>query len=156
MPPINFFGSRGNTNFLRTYGTHLRVRLSTWRKTQRFLWARPFTKSGGHHRASMAAPCVRATSCGAGGTSRWQFLQFSFEGLVPARSMRWEHSLTIVILYIKPFGSRACMKPEPRGVALGLLIAGFALAVVLAIAQVRPADLEAPGLKFVSPGIARK
>jgi|SoimicMinimDraft_9_1059737.scaffolds.fasta_scaffold222056_1 hypothetical protein len=42
------------------------------------------------------------------------------------------------------------MKPEPRGVALGLLIAGFALAVVLAIAQVRPADLEAPGLKFVS------
>jgi hypothetical protein len=45
---------------------------------------------------------------------------------------------------------------EARTVALGLLIAGFALAVVLAIAQVRPADLEAPGLKFVSPGIARK
>ena len=47
------------------------------------------------------------------------------------------------------------MKPEPRGVALELLIAGFAFAVVLAIAQLRPADLEAPGLKFVSPGIAR-
>ena len=48
------------------------------------------------------------------------------------------------------------MKPEPRGVALDLLIAGFALAVVLAIAQLRPADFEAPGLKFVSPGIARR
>jgi hypothetical protein len=48
------------------------------------------------------------------------------------------------------------MKPEPRGVALDLLIAGFALAVVLAIAQLRPADLETSGLKFVSPGIARK
>ena len=48
------------------------------------------------------------------------------------------------------------MKPELRPIVLGLLIAGFALAMVLAIAQVRPADLEAPGLKFVSPGIARK
>jgi hypothetical protein len=48
------------------------------------------------------------------------------------------------------------MKPEPRGVALDLLIAGFALAVVLAIAQLRPADFEAPGLQFASPGIARK
>ena len=48
------------------------------------------------------------------------------------------------------------MKPEPRGVALDLLIAGFALAVVLAIAQLRPTDFEVPGLKFVSPGIARR
>ena len=105
------------------------------------------------------APCVRATSFWgvrgggrAGGNSYNSVLKDWFR----ARSIRWEHSLTIVILYIEPFGWRACMKPEPRGVALGLLIAGFALAVVLAIAQVRPADLEAPGLKFVSPGIARK
>ena len=141
----------------------------------RLLWARfrqppgPFflaarikkiiPKSGGHHRASMATPCVRATSFWgvrgggrAGGNSYNSVLKDWFR----ARSIRWEHSLTIVILYIEPFGWRACMKPEPRGVALGLLIAGFALAVVLAIAQVRPADLEAPGLKFVSPGIARK
>jgi hypothetical protein len=48
------------------------------------------------------------------------------------------------------------MKPELRPVVLGLLIAGFAFAVVLAIVRVHPADLEAPGLKFVSPGIARK
>ena len=48
---------------------------------------------------------------------------------------------TIVIFTLNEW--RACMKPEPRGVALGLLIAGFALAVVLTIAQARPADLEA-------------
>jgi hypothetical protein len=48
------------------------------------------------------------------------------------------------------------MKPELRRVVLGLVIAGFAFAMVLAIAKVRPADFEAPGLKFVSPGIARK
>ena len=47
------------------------------------------------------------------------------------------------------------MKPEPRGVHWSCLIAGFAFAVVLAIAQLCPADLEAPGLKFVSPGMAR-
>jgi hypothetical protein len=45
------------------------------------------------------------------------------------------------------------MKPELRPVVLGLVIAGFAFAVVLAIVRVHPADLEAPGLKFVSPGI---
>jgi hypothetical protein len=49
------------------------------------------------------------------------------------------------------------MKPELRRVVMGLLTAGVALAVILAIVRVRPADhLEAPGLKFVSPGIARK
>jgi hypothetical protein len=42
------------------------------------------------------------------------------------------------------------MKPELRPVVLGLVIAGFAFAVVLAIVRVHPADLEAPGLKFVS------
>ena len=93
--------------------------------------------------------CDPPASFGAG-TSQWQFNSV-LNDWYWARSIRWEHSLTIVILYIKPFGWRACMKPEPRGVAFGLLIAGFALAVVLAIAQVRPADLEAPGLKFVSP-----
>lgn len=48
------------------------------------------------------------------------------------------------------------MKPELRRVVMGLAIAGFAFATVLAIARVRPADLDAPGLKFVSPGISRK
>ena len=48
------------------------------------------------------------------------------------------------------------MKPELPRVVLGLVIAGFAFAVVLAIIRVHPAHLEAPGLKFVSPGIARK
>ena len=47
------------------------------------------------------------------------------------------------------------MKPELSPVVLGLLIAGFAFAVVLAIVRVHPADLEAPGLKFVSPGIGQ-
>ena len=69
-----------------------------------------------------------------------------------------EHSLTIVILfaYTEPLGRRAWMKPELSPVVLGLLIAGFAFAVVLALVRVHPAELEAPGLKFVSPGIARK
>ena len=80
----------------------------------------------------------------------------SFEGLVPSFSFDRIFSSDCLFFNIEPIGWRACMKPEPRGVALGLLMAGFALAVVLAIAQVRPADLEAPGLKFVSPGIARK
>jgi hypothetical protein len=53
-------------------------------------------------------------------------------------------------------GGRACMKPELRPVVLGLVIAGFAFAVVLAVVRVHPADLEAPGLKFVSPAIVRK
>ena len=44
VPPINFFGSLGN-NFLSTHGTSP-VRLSTWRKTQRFPWARPSQKVG--------------------------------------------------------------------------------------------------------------
>jgi hypothetical protein len=48
------------------------------------------------------------------------------------------------------------MKPELRRVVLVLVIAGFAFAVVLAIVRVHPADLGPPGLKFVSPGIARK
>ena len=56
----------------------------------------------------------------------------------------WEHSLTIVILFAEPFGWRACMKPELRRVVLGLLTAGFAFAVFLAIVRVHPADLEAP------------
>jgi hypothetical protein len=62
-------------------------------------------------------------------------------------SVRWKHSLTIVILFAhtEPFGWQAWMR---------LLIAGFAFAVVLANLRVHPADLEAPGLKFVSPGIA--
>jgi hypothetical protein len=49
----------------------------------------------------------------------------------------------------------ACMKPERRRVVLGLVIAGFAFAIVLAIARVHPADLAAPGLKFVSPAVTR-
>jgi hypothetical protein len=48
------------------------------------------------------------------------------------------------------------MKQEFRRVVLGLIIAGCAFAIVLAIARVHPAELGAPGLKFVSPGIARK
>ena len=44
------------------------------------------------------------------------------------------------------------MKPELRHVVMGLVVAGFAFALVLAIARVKPADLGAPGLKFVSPG----
>jgi hypothetical protein len=50
----------------------------------------------------------------------------------------------------------ACMKPELHRVVLRLVIAGFAFAMVLAIVRVQLADPEAPGLKFVSPGIARK
>ena len=47
------------------------------------------------------------------------------------------------------------MKPKLREVAVGLIIAGSAFAIVLAIARVhRPADFAAPGLKFVSPGIS--
>jgi len=46
------------------------------------------------------------------------------------------------------------MKPELRSVLLGLIVAGCAFAVVLAIARVHPADFAAPGLKFVSPGIS--
>jgi hypothetical protein len=45
------------------------------------------------------------------------------------------------------------MKPELRRVVLGLMIASGAFAIVLAIARVHPADLAAPGLTFVSPGI---
>ena len=77
---------------------------------------------------------------------------------VGSPSVRWEHSLPIVILFAhtEPFGWRACMKPELRRVVLGLLTAGFAFAVVLAIVRVHPAHIEDPGLKFVSPGIARK
>jgi hypothetical protein len=48
------------------------------------------------------------------------------------------------------------MEPELRHVLLGLVLAGLAFAVVLAIARVHPADFVAPGLKFVSPGIPRK
>ncbi len=48
------------------------------------------------------------------------------------------------------------MKRELRRVVLGLMIAGCAFAVVLAIARVHPDDFAAPGLTFVSPGIARK
>ena len=47
------------------------------------------------------------------------------------------------------------MKPELRRVVLGLLTAGLAFALVLAIVRVHPADLAAPGLKFVSPGISK-
>ena len=43
------------------------------------------------------------------------------------------------------------MKPELSPVVLGLLIAGFAFAAVLALVRLHPAELEAPGLKFVSP-----
>ena len=46
------------------------------------------------------------------------------------------------------------MKPELRRVVWGLVIAGFAFALVLALARVHPTGLEAPGLKFVSPGVA--
>ena len=45
------------------------------------------------------------------------------------------------------------MKPELRSVVLGLIAAGCAFAIVLAIARVHTVDLAAPGLKFVSPGI---
>jgi hypothetical protein len=48
------------------------------------------------------------------------------------------------------------MKPELRRVVWRLVIGGFAFAIVLAIATVHPVDFEAPGLKFVSPGIPRK
>ena len=91
----------------------------------------------------------------AGLTIAWPF-PWAIHGGSP--SVRWEHSLTIVILfaYTGPFGRRAWMKPELSPVVLGLLIAGFSFAVVLALVRVHPAELEAPGLKFVSPGIARK
>jgi hypothetical protein len=39
------------------------------------------------------------------------------------------------------------MKPELSPVVLGLLIAGFAFAAVLALVRLHPAELEAPGLK---------
>ena len=83
------------------------------------------------------------------------FLEATHDG---SPSVRWEHSLTIVILfaYTEPFGRRAWMKPELSPVVLGLLIAGFAFAAVLALVRLHSAELEAPGLKFVSPGIARK
>ena len=46
------------------------------------------------------------------------------------------------------------MKPKLREVVFGVIIAGSAFAIVLAIAGAhRPADFVAPGLKFVSPGI---
>jgi len=48
------------------------------------------------------------------------------------------------------------MEPELRRVVLRLVITGFAFAIILAIARVHPVDLEAPGLKFVSPGVSRK
>jgi hypothetical protein len=50
---------------------------------------------------------------------------------------------------------QAYMKPELRRVVFGLMIAGCAFAIVLTIVRVHPADLAAPGLKFVSPGISR-
>ncbi|HMF23457.1 MAG TPA: hypothetical protein VKG24_15195 [Pseudolabrys sp.] len=47
------------------------------------------------------------------------------------------------------------MKPELREVVFGLIIAGSAFAIVLAVTGMhRPADFAAPGLKFVSPGIS--
>ena len=46
------------------------------------------------------------------------------------------------------------MKPELREVVLGLIIAGSAFAIILAIAKLRPADFAAPGLRLVSPGIS--
>jgi len=46
------------------------------------------------------------------------------------------------------------MKPKLREIALGLIIAGSAFAIILAIARIHPADFGAPGLKFVSPGIS--
>jgi hypothetical protein len=43
------------------------------------------------------------------------------------------------------------MKPELRRIVLGLLIVGFAFAIVLVIAKVHPADFEAAGFKVCKP-----
>ena len=48
------------------------------------------------------------------------------------------------------------MKPALRRVVLQLAIAGVAFAVILTIARVHRANVGDSGLKFVSPGIARK
>ena len=68
------------------------------------------------------------------------------------------HPLAIVILlaHTKRLEGGAFMKPELRRVVLGLVLAGFAFAVVLAITRIHPANDAAPGLNFISPGISRK
>ena len=51
MPPRNFFGSLGNTNFLRTHGTSPRSSLNLADDTKVPVGATP-TKSGGHRRGN--------------------------------------------------------------------------------------------------------
>src|SRR5262245_8655618 len=64
--------------------------------------------------------------------------------------------LSYFLLHIPTVCEGRSMEPELRRVVLRLVITGFAFAIVLAIARVHPVDLEAPGLKFVSPGVSRK
>jgi hypothetical protein len=70
-------------------------------------------------------------------------------------SVRWEHSLTIIILFAhtEPLGW-GLVKPELR--RMEPVNCRFCVCRGSGNRRVHPTDLEAPGLKFVSPGIARK
>ena len=59
MPPRNFFGSLGNTNFLRTHGTSPRSSLNLADDTKVPV-GETLTKSGGH-RGETAAPISAAS-----------------------------------------------------------------------------------------------